>query len=174
MKKLYTAADIEALAADGQRTISLGPSVILTPLARDRARELGVQLRSGEEARPAASPRPQTVSRPPVAATGLASDAQAAFIGLLQQAREIVADTPHLARCFDDLLRAVEQSDALRLPGCPQPAGLPDDRRQALAAQLAKLDALARYLFGPHSPNRRFDILWTLKTINSQLTSNND
>ena len=175
MKTLYTATDIEELAASGQRTLALGPDVILTPLARDRARELGVQLHSGAEPRrPAASSRPRTTSRPAAAATGLASDALAAFVGLLQQVRDDVADVPHLARCFDDLLRAVDQGDAMLLPERPQPVDLPEDHRQALAEQVAKLDALAQYLFGPDSSSRRFDILWALKTINSQLTSNND
>ncbi len=165
MKTLYTATDIEELTARGQRTLALSPGVILTPLARDRARELGVELRTGEKPSPAAPPRAQATSRPRGASTGLASDALAAFIGLLRQLRNDVADAPHLAQGFDALLRAVEQGEALHPSSHPQTARLPDDRSQALAAQMAKLEALAQYLFGPDSPTRRFDILWTLDAL---------
>ena len=44
-KELYTAAIIEKLALeDGQTTLVLGKGDIVTPLARDRARELGLTL----------------------------------------------------------------------------------------------------------------------------------
>ncbi len=171
MKKLYTATDIENLAAQGQRLLHLGPGDILTPLARDRARELGLHLRSGEAERPVASSRPTPSSRPSAPTPGLAADAMTAFISLLQLARADVADVQHLAQCFDDLQQAAEQGVSLHLPEQPQPVHLSEDRRQALADQVAKLAALGGYLFGPDAPIRRFDILWTLTTL-QQLTTN--
>ncbi len=173
MKTLYTAADIETLAVSGQRTLDLAQEAILTPLARDRARELGVQLRWSEETQ-SHTPRQQPRFRTPVAATGLSSDAQAALISLLQHARNETVHTPHLARCFDALLKAVAQGAPIRPQHRDQPTSLPPEHRQALADKIAQMNALAQYLFGPDSSYRRFDILWALKTINTQLTSNND
>ncbi len=167
MKKLYTAADIEKIVSSGQAALVLNAGDILTPLARDRARELGLAMRRGHETTPAAPP-----SRPPMAAPGLAADALAAFIGLLHHVRDETADVPHLNRCFADLLQAVEQGDVLQPSARPEPVRLPPDRRQALVAQIQKLDALARYLFGPESSRRRYDILWALATAQRLTMSN--
>ena len=172
MKTLYTAADIENLADSGQTTLLLTPSDILTPLARDRAREVGVDVRWEGAASPAAPSQPRISSRSPVAASGLAADALAAFVSLLQQTRTEIADVPHLAHCFDDLLRAVEQGDALHWPVASQRAGLSPDRQQVLGAQIEKMAALARYLFGPDSSHRRYDVLWALAAV-QRLTTNN-
>ena len=169
MKTLYTATDIENLARNGQRTLTLGPDALLTPLAQDRALELGVELRWSQEKTPAAPSQAPASPRPPATPSGLAADALAAFVGLLQQVRDETADVPHLARCFGDLLRAVEQGDILPPPARPEPVRLPEDRRQALAARIEKLDALGRYLFGPVSASRRFDVLWTLDALKAAL-----
>jgi len=166
MKKLYTVADIESMAGRGQMMLILDAHDIITPLARDRARELGVQLRSGSTDAP--SPPSSPTPTPAVAATpGLTTDALTAFIGLLKQARETSADTPQLARRFDDLLLAVEQGQTIHLQAAVQPASLPADRRDALAGMIGKLTVLGRYLFGPDSPHRRFDILWALTELSS-------
>ena len=168
MKTLYTASAIEALVSSGKTVLTLGPNDILTPLARDRARELGLQLRSGSETSPGQQPAP----RPPVAAPGLTSDALTAFTGLLQLARRDVANAPQLARCFDDLLRAVEQGEAITLPRSTHSASLPPEHRQALAEKIAQLTTLAHYLFGPDSPHRRYDILWTLVALQQMIANN--
>lgn len=167
MKKFYTAIDIENKVKSGQKALILGPNELLTPLARDRARELGLHLRSEPE-RPSAS----AAAPAPVAATqtsGLAADALNAFRSLLQQAREEAASTPYLAQCFDDLLRAAEQGDALHPHIAPQRADLSPERQQALVAQAEKMTALACYLFGPDSSHRRYDILWALAILKTHL-----
>jgi hypothetical protein len=171
MKTLYTAADIEALAASGQRTLALGPNAILTPLARDRARELGVQLRWGQSAAPSplanvpAPPLRRRVAQP----SGLAADARDAYCALAQQARDDVSDIPHLARCFENLLRAVEQGAPVQPSWRVRPADLDPERRRALAGRVEKMHALGHYLFGPDSPHRRFDILWALEALRAMV-----
>ena len=171
MKTLYTASAIEALVSSGQTALTLGPNDILTPLARDRARELGLQLRSGSETSPGPAAPQLSAPRPPVVAPGLASDALAAFTGLLQLTRRDQADAPHLARCFDDLLRAVDQGETITLPHSTYSASLPLERRQALAEKIAQLTTLAHYLFGPAAPHRRFDILWALTALQQMINN---
>ncbi len=169
MKTLYTAGDIERLASSGQTVLTLAPNDILTPLARDRARELGLQLRSGAETSPAAPAPRQPASRPPVVASGLAADALAAFTGLLQRARRDASAAPHLARHFDDLLQAIEQGAALQAPEQPHLGRLSRERRQALADGMKKMVVLGQFLFGPESATRRYDILWVLDALQAAL-----
>lgn len=169
MKKLYTATDVEMLANSGQRALLLSANDILTPLARDRARELGIDVSLGRQQPPSSAP--PASPRPPVVAAGLASDALAAFVGLLRHLREEMADTPPLSRCFEDLLRAVTQGESLHPPAQPLPARLPADRRQDLIVQVEKLNALAHYLFGGNSSSRRFDILWMLEALKSSINN---
>lgn len=52
-RELYTADAIEKLAQDGQTALMLGKGDIVTPLARDRARELGLTLVWPEQDDPA-------------------------------------------------------------------------------------------------------------------------
>ncbi len=44
MRIFYTASDIEDLAAGGVKQLEMGPGVMLTGAARERAEELGVAL----------------------------------------------------------------------------------------------------------------------------------
>jgi pyruvate dehydrogenase E1 component alpha subunit len=44
VRNLYTAEDLERIAAKGERRLALAPGDTLTPLARDRAAELGVAV----------------------------------------------------------------------------------------------------------------------------------
>lgn len=176
MKRLYTATDIDELAATGQRVLFLAQDAILTPLARDRARERGLQVQVGSSSSPdhPASPAASPSATPSPAAasfSGLAADARQAFISLLQQARAQTADIAHLAQCFDDLLRATEQGAPLHLPAHPQPVHLSTERQQALATTVQQLLALGRYLFGPDAALRRFDILWALTTLEALLAA---
>lgn len=53
-KKFYTEIDIENLAKQGVRSLELHSGIVLTDLAREKARALGVQLVQG--APPAAAP----------------------------------------------------------------------------------------------------------------------
>lgn len=54
MGRLYSAADIEELAAAGQRELVVEQSAIVSPLAVDRARDLGVEIHHGSH--PGATP----------------------------------------------------------------------------------------------------------------------
>ncbi|MFN8532441.1 MAG: hypothetical protein U0556_02710 [Dehalococcoidia bacterium] len=47
MARLISAKDIEAAAASGQRSVSYGSGQIVTPAAKDRARELGITITNG-------------------------------------------------------------------------------------------------------------------------------
>lgn len=53
MKKLICVADIKAAAEQGQRSLSLTKDTLLTPAARDLARELGVGLIEANNDKPA-------------------------------------------------------------------------------------------------------------------------
>ena len=66
MARMLTAADVEAAAKAG-RTLAIGPGDRLTPLARDRAKELGVALAEGPPA-PAAARAPRAPSAAPASA----------------------------------------------------------------------------------------------------------
>ena len=55
MGRLLSAADVEQLAARGRSSVVLDPGTILSPLARDRARELGLELVRSQAAGPSAS-----------------------------------------------------------------------------------------------------------------------
>lgn len=44
MARLLQAADVEAAHAQGRRKLCLPPGALVTPLARERARDLGVQV----------------------------------------------------------------------------------------------------------------------------------
>ena len=166
MKTLYTAADIETLAHSGQRTLLLGPDDILTPLARDRARELGFGVHVNASVASASAPQ-RRLTKPLTA--GLRADAQLALCELLRQAREETVDVSHLAQCFNNLLRAVEEGDSLSLPRRPRVAGLSPERTRALAGRVGKMAALGQFLFGPESSHRRFDILWALTALKTLL-----
>lgn len=64
MAKLISAKDIEAAAASGQRTVTFGSGQIVTPAAKDRARELGITIVGGNGA--SAPSAPTQPSPPPM------------------------------------------------------------------------------------------------------------
>jgi 3-oxoacyl-[acyl-carrier protein] reductase len=47
MGRLLSAADVERLAGEGRQVVTVGPDAVLSPLAVDRARELGVRIERG-------------------------------------------------------------------------------------------------------------------------------
>ncbi len=57
-KVFYTERDIEDMAARGERSIVVGDDVVLTDLAYEKARRLGVALLQPDEKPPAAPVRP--------------------------------------------------------------------------------------------------------------------
>jgi hypothetical protein len=73
MARLISAKDIEAAAATGQRTVSFGEGVIVTPAAKDRARELGVTIANGVNGFTAAATAPMPA--PAMAAPAMAAPA---------------------------------------------------------------------------------------------------
>lgn len=56
MGRFLSAADVERSAREGRSVIAVSPDTVVSPLARDRARDLGVRLERGVPA--AAGPRP--------------------------------------------------------------------------------------------------------------------
>lgn len=63
-KVFYTERDIEDLARQGVTSLTVTDDVVVTDLAREKARRLGVALVSERDSRPASAP---TQSKPPVA-----------------------------------------------------------------------------------------------------------
>lgn len=61
MGRLLSAADIERLAREGRQVVTVGPDTVLSPLARDRARELGVRVERATDAADRAAPLEQVV-----------------------------------------------------------------------------------------------------------------
>ncbi len=112
MKQLYTAEIIEKLVhEDGQTTLVLGKSDIVTPLARDRARELGLTLvwpeaedrdlpawsgaaQAGASPSPAPAPAPAS---PAPARDDLASRVRQAVANALGQETPAAQPTPAAA-----------------------------------------------------------------------------
>ncbi|MCS6800648.1 MAG: hypothetical protein RMM58_10105 [Chloroflexota bacterium] len=75
MAKLISAKDIEAAAAAGQRTVTFGSGQIVTPAAKDRARELGITIVGANgasapaaPAQPSGQPTSAPVSQPAASA----------------------------------------------------------------------------------------------------------
>ncbi len=115
MKQLYTADSIEKLVReDGQTTLVLGKDDIVTPLAQDRARELGLTLvwpEADDRALPAWSAAAQAAPAP-TPRSSPAAPAQAAPDGLEQRVRQAVANalgeaasTPPLASGSPQVMR---------------------------------------------------------------------
>ncbi len=175
MKRFYTATDIENLAASGKNALVLGPKDFLTPLARDRANDLGVQLRPAVTPQPATAPQPQSPPQKPrtqpqkqeqVSKSG--TNALTIFIELLHQARDEAAGDPQLTHYFEGLLLAVERKEPVAPTTDIERAGLTLHQHPTLAEKVARMNSLARRLFGPESPQRRFDILWTLAALEKE------
>jgi len=57
-KEFYTERDIEDMANQGQRSIIINDDVVLTDLAYEKARRLGLELVQKDESPPAAPIRP--------------------------------------------------------------------------------------------------------------------
>ena len=57
-KVFYTERDIEDMAARGERSLVVGDDIVLTDLAYEKARRLGIELMQPNEQPPAAPVRP--------------------------------------------------------------------------------------------------------------------
>ncbi len=158
MSTFYTLTDIDNLARSGTRVVILKPGTRLTPLARDRARELGLEIR--EEA--ARGPRvPPGYTYPP------ADQAHALFLEHLRRFRDHLAPAPILAQVVDDLIQAASGGPAIHLPSRTQLAmhGLALTKRRKLQDELIILTIWAHRLYGPRASQRRYDILWALAEL---------
>ncbi len=70
-KTFYTERDIEDLARQGVGALDIGDDVVLTDLARDKARRLGVELVRPHDKPPAAPERPYLAELPSPSATSV-------------------------------------------------------------------------------------------------------
>lgn len=108
MPRLFVASDIEDVASAGRRELVVDVDAIVSPLAQDRARELGVEIRRGLAH---AGSRP---SQPPAPPGGDGHDAEVRRI--LREVMEEIGG--------DDLRRVVREALArLRSVDTPRPAG---------------------------------------------------
>ncbi len=162
-RKYYTVADIEALARSRQHALILGPDDRVTPLAWERARELGIELRSSQP--PATTPPGYTY--PP------ADKAHRAFLDKLTELERDLVAAPVLARVARNVIRAADRGDAIVMPSHLQLAthGLSWTRKRELEPKVRILIIWAHRLFGPHSARRRFDILWALEELQTCLSN---
>jgi len=78
-KTFYTEHDIEDMAQRGQRSLVVGDDIVLTDLAYESARKLGVELIQPHDTPPGAPIRPYFnqggVSKAPVAVSGVTMEA---------------------------------------------------------------------------------------------------
>ena len=164
MPSYLTAADIDDLARRGKRSLVLKPDMRLTPLAWDRARELGMDLRADE---PGGPRTPPGYTYPP------AAEAHDAFVATLQEFRRLVSPAPMLARLVDALLRAADDGPSVRIPPRLQLAmhGFSPTKRRQLLHPLEILILWAPRLYGPRAPHRRYDILWALAELHRCLSN---
>jgi len=68
-KTFYTERDIEDLARQGVKSLVVSEDVVLTDLAREKARRLGVDLLSEQDSRPSSAPARPYLSEASLAAT---------------------------------------------------------------------------------------------------------
>lgn len=68
-KTFYTERDIEDFARQGVRSLDIDDNVVLTDLARDKARRLGVELLRPHDKPPAAPERPYIAASSPSASS---------------------------------------------------------------------------------------------------------
>lgn len=102
-RRVYTVAAIDQLAAEGQKRLVLAHRDIVTPAARDRARELGIELIADDESatdlpawtgaaqdlshRPLIGPRPQPGPAAPTPAESLEERVRRVVTAMLAEGR---------------------------------------------------------------------------------------
>ena len=64
-KTFYTERDIEDLAAQGVKSLTVGENTVLTEIAREKARKLGVELLNERDSRPSSAPERPYLSDEP-------------------------------------------------------------------------------------------------------------
>lgn len=73
-KTFYTERDIEDLASQGVNSLLVDENVVLTDLARDRARRLGIELLKESDSRPSSAPKRPYLSAQPSPSKTLPSE----------------------------------------------------------------------------------------------------
>ena len=107
-KTFYTERDIEDLARQGVKSLVVGEDVVLTELAREKVRRLGVELLSELDSRPSSAPARPYLSEVSPAATTPAAKAVPSKSDL--EARVYSSVKARLGDQVDDaLLRAIVQ-----------------------------------------------------------------
>lgn len=105
-KVFYTERDIEDLARQGVTSLTVTEDVVVTDLARERARKLGVALLSERDSRPASAPARPYISEVASPAASAPNKPQAA--GGELEARVYSAVKSKLGNQVDDaLLRTI-------------------------------------------------------------------
>lgn len=69
-KTFYTERDIEDLARQGVKSLVVSDDVVVTDLAREKARRLGVELLNERDSRPASAPARPYIAEIPSPAAG--------------------------------------------------------------------------------------------------------
>ncbi len=106
-KVFYTERDIEDLARQGVKSLVVTEDVVVTDLAREKARRLGVELLSERDSRPASAPARPYISEIPSPAAG-AQAPQAPASGADLESRVFVAVKSKLGDQVDEaLLRTI-------------------------------------------------------------------
>ena len=72
-KVFYTERDIEDLARQGVKSLVVDDNTVLTELAREKARRLGVALAGEQDSRPSSAPARPYLSTPSPASAPMAS-----------------------------------------------------------------------------------------------------
>lgn len=109
MRRLISAADVERAASDGRGSLDVGPGVLVSPLAAERARDLGVDLVASRTDGSAPAGRRASDGRDGIVRTALRK--------ALVRSRGRVGDQAEL------VAEAVAEALRLRWAG---PAGVPD------------------------------------------------
>ncbi len=113
MSRLIGVGDIEAAAGGGERSIRVDDGAIITPAARDRARELGITLGDGAPAATAGKP-PASVSAPAAGRPATGPEQMPAET-LLAMYRYMVMDRRFLEKWASFYQRGILKGGSLRM-----------------------------------------------------------
>jgi hypothetical protein len=111
-KTFYTERDIEDLAAKGVKSLAVTEDMVLTDLAREKARRLGVELLKERDNRPSSAPARPYLSETPAREADKAGRSAAAPVagGQDLEARVYSSVKARLGDQVDDaLLRSIVQ-----------------------------------------------------------------
>ena len=107
-KSFYTERDIEDFARQGVKSLVVDENVVVTDLAREKARRLGVSLLSERDSRPASAPARPYISEIPSPSASAPSMQPAAPSGSDLESRVFAAVKAKLGDQVDEtLLRTI-------------------------------------------------------------------